>query len=118
MSNSQNIRNEIISKTTEGGSTGVDVVIDCVGTEATIEDSCRILNKGGVLVIVGLFGSQIKIPLVRAVLHEHQVYGSLWGNYNELCEVIELAKAGKIKHNKQKFSLSEINAAIKLLRSG
>jgi propanol-preferring alcohol dehydrogenase len=56
--------------------------------------------------------------LVRAVLHKYQVYGSLRGNYNELCEVIELAKAGKIKHNKQKFSLSEINAAIKLLRSG
>jgi threonine dehydrogenase-like Zn-dependent dehydrogenase len=45
MSNSQNIRNEIISKTTEGGSAGVDVVVDCVGTEVTIEDSCRILSK-------------------------------------------------------------------------
>ena len=96
VSNSQNIRSEILSKITEGSRTGVDVVIDCVGAEATVEDSCRILNKGGSLVVVGLFGSQIKIPLVRAVLQEYQVYGSLWGNYNELCEVIELAKAGKI----------------------
>ena len=118
VSNSQNIRSEILSKITEGRRTGVDVVIDCVGAEATVEDSCRILNKGGSLVVVGLFGSQIKIPLVRAVLQEYQVYGSLWGNYNELCEVIELAKAGKIKHNIQKFPLSEINEAIQLLKNG
>jgi alcohol dehydrogenase, propanol-preferring len=117
VSNSQNIRSEII-KITEGRGTGVDVIIDCVGSEATIEDSCRILNKGGSLVIVGLFGIQIKIPLVRAVLQEYQVYGSLWGNYNELCEVIELAKAGKIKHYIQKFPLSEINEAIQLLKNG
>ena len=118
VSNSQNIRSEIISKITEGRGKGIDVVIDCVGAEATVEDSCRILNKGGSIVIVGLFGSQIKIPLVRAVLQEFQVCGSLWGNYNELCEVIELAKAGKIKHNIQKFPLSEINDAIQLLKDG
>lgn len=118
VSNSQNIRSEILSKITEGRRTRVDVVIDCVGAEATVEDSCRILNKGGSLVVVGLFGSQIKIPLVRAVLQEYQVCGSLWGNYNELCEVIELAKAGKIKHNIQKFPLSEINEAIQLLKNG
>ena len=118
VSNSQNIRSEIISRITEGRGKGIDVVIDCVGAEATVEDSCRILNKGGSIVIVGLFGSQIKIPLVRAVLQEFQVCGSLWGNYNELCEVIELAKAGKIKHNIQKFPLSEINEAIQRLKNG
>jgi propanol-preferring alcohol dehydrogenase len=114
--NRQNIRNEII-KMTEGRG-AVDVVIDCVGAEGTIEDSCRILNKGGSLVIVGLFGSQIRMPLVRTVLQEYQLYGSLWGNYNELSEVIELAKANKIKHNIQKFPLAEINEAIRLLKSG
>ena len=96
----------------------MDVVIDCVGADATIEDSCRILNKGGSIVVVGLFGSQIKIPLVRAVLQEYQAYGSLWGNYSELREVIELAKTGKIKHSIQKFPLNEINEAIQLLKNG
>jgi alcohol dehydrogenase, propanol-preferring len=115
---SQNIRSEITSKISEGKGTGVDVVIDCVGADATIEDSCRILNKGGSLVVVGLFGSQIKIPLVRAVLQEYQAYGSLWGNYIELREVIELAKTGKIKHSIQKFPLNEINEAIQLLKNG
>ena len=78
---------------------GVNVVIDCVGAEETIRDSIRILSKGGVLVVVGLFGNQIKMPLVQSVINEYQVRCSLWGNYNELREVIELAKQHKIKHN-------------------
>lgn len=114
----QNIRSEITSKISEGKGTGVDVVIDCVGADATIEDSCKILNKGGSIVVVGLFGSQIKIPLVRAVIQEYQAYGSLWGNYSELREVIELAKTGKINHSIQKFPLNEINEAIQLLKNG
>lgn len=118
VSKSQNIRSEIKSKLSEGKEMGVDVVIDCVGADATVEDSCRILNKRGSLVVVGLFGSQIKIPLVRAVLQEYQAYGSLWGNYIELREVIELAKTGKIKHSIQKFPLNEINEAIQLLKNG
>ena len=66
--------------------------------------------------IVGLFGNQIKMPLVRKILQEYQLYGLLWGNYNELCEVIELAKVNKIKHNIKKFPLAEINEAILLLK--
>lgn len=112
----RSIREEIL-RITQGK--GVDVVIDCVGAENTIYDSIRLLSKGGLIVIVGLFGSQIKMPLVPFVLNEYSVIGSLWGNYNELCEVIELAKiAGKLKHNIHSFTLEDINRAISLLKEG
>jgi alcohol dehydrogenase, propanol-preferring len=78
----------------------------------------RILSKSGVLVVVGLFGNQIMIPLVSSVINENQVQCSFWGNYNELYEVIELAKQGKIKHAVRSFYLNAINEAISLLRSG
>jgi alcohol dehydrogenase, propanol-preferring len=52
------------------------------------------------------------------VLNENQVQCSFWGNYNELCEVIELAKQGKVKQIVRTFSLNAINEAIGLLRSG
>ena len=97
----------------------VDVVIDCVGTENTISNSIRLLGKGGALVVVGLFGSQIKMPLLPFVINEYSIIGSLWGNYNELCEVIELAKAsGKLMHSIHEFSLEDINQAISLLKEG
>ena len=97
---------------------GVDVVLDTVGAENTISDSARMLAKGGALVVVGLFGGQIKIPLLPAVVNENQVIASLWGNYNELKEVIELASQRKIKHAYQSFPLKEINRAVDLLKQG
>jgi alcohol dehydrogenase, propanol-preferring len=112
---SEDIKSEAF-KITEGK--GVNAVIDCVGAEETIRDSVKILSKSGVLVVVGLFGNQIGIPLVSSVINEYQVQCSLWGNYNELCEVIELAKKGKVKHTVHTFSLNAINEAIRLLRSG
>jgi D-arabinose 1-dehydrogenase-like Zn-dependent alcohol dehydrogenase len=43
---------------------------------------------------------------------------SLWGNYYELCEVIELAKQAKISHSIQEFPLTEINKVADMLRNG
>jgi alcohol dehydrogenase, propanol-preferring len=97
----QDIKSEIL-KITQGQ--GVNAVIDCVGAEETIRESTRML--------------EIKMPLVQSVINEYQVLGSLWGNYNELREVIELANLHKIKHSTQKFSLGDINKAIDLLRHG
>jgi len=107
---------EEVSRITSGK--GIDVIVDCVGAENTIYDSLRLLNKGGALVVVGLFGEQIRAPLVPFVINEYKIFGSLWGNYNELCEVIELAANHKLKHELTRFSLPEINKAIDLLKRG
>ena len=111
----QKIRRDVLQIT---GGKGVNVVVDCVGTEETIRNSVGILSKGGVLVMIGLFGGQINMPLISAVINEYQVICSLWGNYNELREVIELAKHQKIKHSIHSFPLTEINKAIDSLRAG
>jgi alcohol dehydrogenase, propanol-preferring len=111
----ENIRKDVL-QITRGK--GVNVVVDCVGSEETIRNSVGILGKGGILVMIGLFGVQINMPLVSAVINEYQVICSLWGNYNELCEVIELAKHQKIKHRINTFPLTEINKAIDSLRAG
>lgn len=50
----QQLREEVLKATNRKG---VDVVIDCVGAENTIYNSVRLLNKGGVLVLVGLWKS-------------------------------------------------------------
>jgi propanol-preferring alcohol dehydrogenase len=93
-------------------------VLDTVGLESTINLGVDVLNKNGAIVVVGLFGKEIRTPLFQTVIQEYQIYGSLWGNYNELREVIELAKKGKIKHQIRKFPLSRVNEAIDLLRAG
>jgi alcohol dehydrogenase, propanol-preferring len=77
----QDIKKEVLQMT---DGKGFNVVVDCVGTEETIRNSVTTLSKGGALVMVGLFGGQINMPLISAVINEHQVICSLWGNYNEL----------------------------------
>lgn len=100
------------------GGTGFDVVIDTVSLESTLNLAVRSLNRNGAIVVVGLFGQEIRMPLFDAVIKEYQLYGSLWGNFNELREVIELAKKRAIKHKLEKFTLEEVNDAIELLRAG
>ena len=97
---------------------GIDVIIDCVGAENTVYNSIRLLNKGGTLVVVGLFGNQMTFPLVPSVINEYKIHGSLWGNYNELREVIRLASKGKLKHKINRFALRDINKAINKLQNG
>ena len=107
---------EEVSAITKGK--GIDVIIDCVGAENTVHDSIRLLNKGGTLVVVGLFGNQIRFPLVPSVFNEHKIHCSFWGNYNELREVISLASKGKLKHKINRFALRDINKAINKLQNG
>jgi hypothetical protein len=44
-----------------------------------------------------LIGKQIKILHFPFVSREFQYFGSFWGNYTDLGEVMELAKKGLIK---------------------
>jgi propanol-preferring alcohol dehydrogenase len=109
------VRNEI-DDLTRGK--GIDVILDIVGLEQTVQTDLRIVAKGGALVIVGLSGNKISIPAFATVANEFQFYGSFWGNYNEVSEVIELAKRAQIRHRILKFKLSEINEAVVSLEQG
>jgi alcohol dehydrogenase, propanol-preferring len=86
--------------------------------ESTFNLAIETLNRNGAIVLIGLFGEKLELPLFDTVIKEFQIYGSLWGNYNELREVIELAKKGLIRHHISKFGLSNVNDAIKLLQNG
>ena len=60
----------------------------------------------------------MKVPVAPLVINEYGIMVNIWGNYNELREVIELQNQGKIKSSIRKFKLDEINQAIDLLKQG
>jgi propanol-preferring alcohol dehydrogenase len=113
--NSEEIRAEVNKAT---GRNEVIAAIDCVGLEETIRMGFSMLAIEGAYVSIGLVGNQIKMPLFPLVAREYHYYGSFWGSYNDLREVVELAKKGLIKHQIQKFGLSEANDALDQLREG
>jgi alcohol dehydrogenase, propanol-preferring len=112
---SEDIRNEVNKAT---GRKEIDVAIDCIGAEEVIPMGFSMLAVGGTYVSTGLVGTQVKIPLFPFVAREYQYFGSFWGNYNDLREVMELAKKGSIVSRIEKFSLSDVNDALDRLREG
>lgn len=113
--NSENIKEKIMELTTNRG---LDLVLDTVGTDSTVSDSIKTIARGGTIVLVGLMGNLAQIPIAPFVINEFKLTGSLWGNYNELREVINLQIQGKILNNNTNFQLEKINEAIQMLKSG
>lgn len=99
-------------------SNGVDVALDIVCSSDTLSTSVNSLKKRGTLVLVGLMGKILEIPIMQSVINEYSVLGSLWGNYNELREVISLAQQGKIKSSNEFFSLKDVGKVMEKLESG
>ena len=100
------------------GNQGVDVVLDIVSSTETLETGMSCLKKRGIMVLVGLMGTSFNLPIIQSVINEISVVGSLWGNYNELTEVISLAHANKLKTIVNPYCLTDVNKAIEHLESG
>jgi len=75
---------------------GAHAAIDFVGSESSTQLCLRILGKGGKLVVVGLFGGMLRVPLPMIPILARTIQGSYVGNLAEMTELMELVRAGKI----------------------
>ena len=57
-----------------------------------------VLAREGALTCVGLMGQKVVLPLLPFTNGEKSYFGSFWGNYDDLAEVLALATQGLIKH--------------------
>lgn len=100
------------------GQSEIDAAIDCAGAEEMIKLGFGLLSVAGHYTSVGLVGDRIDIPLFPLVAREYTYHGSFWGNYNDLSEVIALAKQGKIRHSIKVIRFEDVNENLELLRAG
>ncbi len=97
---------------------GPDSVIDFVNAPQTVKLALTVLRKRGNLVLVGLFGGSIELSLVTIPLKSITIQGAYTGNYNDMVELIELAKKGVIKPViSKRYSLDEANTALEDLKA-
>jgi D-arabinose 1-dehydrogenase-like Zn-dependent alcohol dehydrogenase len=75
---------------------GAFVVIDFVGAEASTNFGLSALRKGGKIVIVGLFGGELSMPLPFIPMQSRIIQGSYVGSLAEMGELMELVRAGKV----------------------
>jgi D-arabinose 1-dehydrogenase-like Zn-dependent alcohol dehydrogenase len=77
---------------------GVDVVVDTVGSEASIRQAERLVRSGGRIVVVGYaMGRSLELPSARLALEEIEVVGSRYVGLDELARAIRLVADGRVR---------------------
>lgn len=107
----QNIRD-----LTEGGALAA---IDFVGSDRSAHLGIDILRRGGKLIVVGLFGGSLSVPVPTLTLRAISLIGSYVGSIREFEELISLMKSGRVKPTPiTSRRLSDATQALLDLRAG
>ena len=97
---------------------GADSIIDFVNAPPTVKLDLSVIRKRGNIVLVGLFGGAVDLPLVSIPLKAITIQGAYTGNYNDMIELVDLAKRGIIKPIVSKhYSMDEANNALEDLKN-
>jgi D-arabinose 1-dehydrogenase-like Zn-dependent alcohol dehydrogenase len=75
---------------------GAYAVVDFVGSEATFAFANAAVRRGGKIIIVGLFGGAMAMPLPMFPMRALSVIGSFVGSLPEAEEMMGMVRAGKV----------------------
>ena len=98
---------------------GAWAVIDLVGATGTVQLALGSLIKGGRLIVVGLFGGDITLPLPAFPLYAMSMQGSYVGSLTEMAELLDLVRRkGAPDLPISTRPLAAVNDALNELRAG
>jgi alcohol dehydrogenase, propanol-preferring len=111
---------EIISKLKDINSgRAADAVIDFVGIPQTSSIGFRALGRAGKLIIFGLAGGVIQLPLPLFPLRGAQIVGNFTGTLQDLLELVEIVKQGMVSPVvSAEYPLEDANTALEKLSKG
>jgi D-arabinose 1-dehydrogenase-like Zn-dependent alcohol dehydrogenase len=93
--------------------------IDLVGSSVTASGALGALRKGGRLIVIGLFGGELRLSLVATIQRALTIQGSHLGTLAELNEIVALARQEKLQPIPiEKRPLSEVNRTLDELQAG
>jgi D-arabinose 1-dehydrogenase-like Zn-dependent alcohol dehydrogenase len=96
---------------------GADIVMDFVGEHGTPDAAIKMLHRGGIYSQIG-YGGTLTIRTVELLLGEFTVLGNIVGSYNDLAELMELNRQGKVKITAQQFPLQDAADVLHELDAG
>src|ERR671919_926262 len=98
---------------------GADAVIDFVNATKTVETDMQFLRRRAKLVLVGLFGGELRLSLVTMPTRAYRLIGSYTGTLSELVELVSLAERDVIKPVvSNRFKLDQAGEALQMLKDG
>ena len=116
-----NSKNEDPVKTIMGltDKMGADAVIDFVNASKTVETDMKYLRRRARVVLVGLFGGELKLSLVTMPTRAYKLIGSYTGTLSDMIELVSLARRGVIKPVvSNRFKLDQATDALTMLKEG
>jgi len=98
---------------------GADAVVDFVNASKTVETDMQFLRRRARVVLVGLFGGELKLSLVTMPTRAYKLIGSYTGTLSDMIELVSLARRGVIKPVvSNRFKLDQATDALTMLRDG
>jgi propanol-preferring alcohol dehydrogenase len=99
--------------------TGADAVIDFVNATKTVKTDMQILRRRARVVLVGLFGGELRLSLISMPTKAYRLIGSYTGTLTDLVELVSLAERKIIRPVvSDKFKLDQATEALSRLRDG
>jgi propanol-preferring alcohol dehydrogenase len=96
---------------------GAELVVDFVGADTTLGIAAASVRTGGDVTIVGMALGTLPVNFVT-VPFEASVQTTYWGSLIELIEVLDLARAGRLRAHVERFALDDAATAYRRLRDG
>ena len=96
---------------------GADVVLDFVGSEATLKMALASARTLGDVTLVGIAGGAVPFSFFSQA-YEVSLQTTYWGSRPELVEVLNLASRGLIKSEHTRYSLADSAEAYVDLAAG
>ena len=102
----------------ETGRAGANLVLDFVGSDATLRLAASVIGAGGHVTMVGLGGGAFPMGQTTALPIDWSLSKPSWGTLPELHEVVALARAGSLEVEVERLGLDEAIDGYRRLRSG
>lgn len=78
------------------GREGFDVAFECAGVEGTINAAIGTIQKGGTIVLVGVYGERPRLDVGLVQDRELNLVGTLMYKYEDFTRAVELMAAGRV----------------------
>jgi propanol-preferring alcohol dehydrogenase len=101
------------------GNSGADAVMDFVNSSKTVETELQFLRRRAKVILVGLFGGEVKLNLITMPTKAIRLIGSYTGSIADVTELLSLAKRGVIRPViTDRFKLNQATEALSKLKEG
>lgn len=99
-------------------SPSIALAVDCVGLPSTFTLAQQLVGPGGRVLLLGLGSPTLAWQVQTNLLREVSLLMSFWGTREELVEVMELVKEGKLSPEVEVRRMIELGESVQAMREG